>query len=79
MGIVQRVHFSFQICAIMFLKWNNRRSHLLLDIDITKNKEVKNKIKNIYILTKALRDKDLLAPFFFRNFKQNVKQERNDI
>ena len=45
MGIVQRVHFSFQICAIMFLKWNNRRSHLLLDIDITKNKEAKNKIK----------------------------------
>ena len=37
------------------------------------------KIKYIYILTKALRDKDLLAPFFFRNFKQNVKQERNDI
>ncbi|EDS21754.1 hypothetical protein HMPREF0369_00871 [Anaerostipes hadrus ATCC 29173 = JCM 17467] len=40
---------------------------------------MKIKIKYIYILTKALRDKDLLAPFFFRNFKQNVKQERNDI
>ena len=40
---------------------------------------LKTKLKYIYILTKALRDKDLLAPFFFRNFKQNVKQERNDI
>lgn len=41
--------------------------------------KLQTKIKYIYILTKALRDKDLLAPFFFRNFKQNVKQERNDI
>ena len=36
---------------------------------------MKIKIKYIYILTKALRDKDLLAPFFFRNFKQNWKEK----